>query len=353
MAAFARQPSPASDPGSKALERIAEQNIATLIGELIRDGGLVLNLSGNKPGGIADLVHKDLGAYRYFALYGFGRHVQDVPKHELDLMLSRLSNFMKGSCLMVSDTELDGTPEDAPVRSFYLSFADRPENEAFVAIATVYPGINDKIFKRPAYHGLRREDHAGWDEALDHALEKLRASLLVGTLANIPLPGLPSAKKNLVCPNWEYIRQRRKKAGPMESLCALDIATPSRPGKHKVSKTTLIKAEKGEPVRPSTIEDIAKVLKAAPGRLIFKNIVPNVERLRELRKAVVCTEEELLGQFGLSSMALFHLLEEAAVVPADTMRYVHHHYGKLLGPQAGAFTELVYLPGTKALAGQA
>lgn len=175
----------------------------------------------------------------------------------------------------------------------------------------------------------------------------------VRTLADISLPGLPSATKTLVCPNWKLINQLRNKAGTMEPVCEVEITTSSRPEKHTLSKTTLIKAEKGAPVRPSTIENIAKVLKVAPKRLIFENIAPNVEKLRELRKAVVCTEEELLMQFGIPTMDFFSLLEEAAVVPADTMRYVHHHYEKLLGPQVGAFTELIDLAGTKALVGQA
>lgn len=353
MTALAQQSFPSCDSESKAPQLLAERNITALLEKLILDGDFVLNHSRNKPKGIAGLAPEDLGGYRYFALYGFGRHAQSVPKHDLDLMRAKLSNFMKGSCLMVSDTELDGTPKDAPVRSFYLSFNDRPENETFVAVATVYSGINDKILKHPTYHKLKREDHTNWDEALNNALGKLRSSMLVRTLAEISLPGLPSAKKNLICPNWKLITQLRKKAGPMESVCELEISASSPRGKHSLSKTTLIKVEKGEPVRPSTIKDVAKLLKTAPKHLVFENIAPNVKKLRELRNAVFCTEEELLMQFGISTLEFFSLLEEATVVPADTMRYVHHHYEKLLGPQAGAFTEMIDLTGTKALAGQA
>lgn len=345
MTALAKQSSPSSKPESKDSQRLTEHFIVPLLDRLIRDDGLAPNHPGNKPKGIADLAPEDLGCYRYFALYGFGRHTQSASIHELNLMRAKLSNIMKDRCLMVSDIELDDTPADAPIRSFYLSFNDRPDNEAFVAVATVYSGINDKILNRPVYHNLKREDHSSWDEALSQALEKLQASMLVNTLANISLPGLPAAKQNLVCPDWKYINKLRENVGSMESICSLRTNT--------LSKTTLIKTEKGEPVRPSTIEDIAKVLKVAPKRLIFENIAPNEEKLRELREAVVCTEEELLGQFGVFTMDFFSLLEETAVVPADTMRYVHHHYEKLLGPQAGAFTELIDLPRTKALAGQA
>ncbi|MEI7850286.1 MAG: hypothetical protein WCH86_00470 [Kiritimatiellales bacterium] len=338
------------NPESRAAQSLLDAISLPLIDRLVRD--IVLNSPGNKPNDLASLAPEDLGGYRYFALYGFGRHAQSIPKHEMDLMRARLSNMMTDSCLVVFDIELDNTPEDAPIRSFYLNFNNRPKKEAFVAVATVRSGINDKILKRPAYHELKRKDHSSWEEALDQALEKLQASMVTNTLAEISLPGLPSAKKTLVCPNWEYIRQLRENVGPMESVCRVKIITASCPASHTLSKTTLIKLERGDPVRPSTIEDIAKVLKVAPKRLIFENIAPSVEKLRELREAVVCTEEELLRQFGCVTMDFFNLLEETAVVPAETMRYVYHHYKELLGSQAGTFSELINLPRTEALTGQ-
>lgn len=341
---------PSGNHKSEATQSLLDAIFRPLIDQLAWD--IVLNSPENKPNKLALLAPENLGGYHYFALYGFGRHAKSIPKHEMDLMRARLSNMMKDKCLMVADTELDGTPEYAPIRSFYTNFSNRPPKEAFVAVATVHSGINDKLLKHPAYHTLKRKDHSSWEEALDRALEELQASMRTNTLADFPLLNLPSASQNLVCPDGKYIRQLREKIGNMEAIREKGATILSRPERETLSKTTLIRAENGEPVRPSTIADIAKVLKVNPKRLIFENVVPSAEKLRDLRKAVVCPEKKLLEQFGVVTMDFFNLLEEAAVVPADTMRYVHHHYKKLLGARTGEFQELINLPGTRALAGQ-
>jgi hypothetical protein len=63
----------------------------------------------------------------------------------------------------------------------------------------------------------------------------------------------------------------------------------------------------------------------------------------------ICTEEELLEQFGVSTPVFFSMLEEAKVIPADTLRYVHHHYKQLIGSMADPFSELIDHPATEAL----
>lgn len=314
------------------------------------DDDFIKDLVNKGKKGVALLESKDLSNYRYVAFWGLNRHTNAIPKKESDLIRTLLDNFMKEKCLFVSDLELQELPEDAYLRSAYQCFDNPPTKEAFVGIATIHPGINERLFHSPVYHEVMwmkgKESRTPCYDAFCKALEKVRLSAFTKTLKDISLADLPSAKVNLVCPNGNLIRKRRKKAGPMDELCKIKITTSSRPQKHSLSKTTLIKAGKGEPITMAKLEDIAKVLKIAPSRLLFEDIVPNHERLKELRE--FCTEEELLEQFA-TSLDFFNLLEETKVVLADTMRSVHHHYKRLLGSRVGSFAELIDMQGTEAL----
>lgn len=349
MTAVVKQTFSGEKFGINARQLLVEHLFSPIMEEVFRDDGLIARHVSRKLRNIADFKADDLAQYRYVALFGPGKYADAIPKHDLDLMHACLSNFMKGDCLFVTESELMNTPENSYIRSVYRCFGDHPENEAYVAVATIFRGINDKILKQPVYCELNRKQHGSWDEALNHALERLRTALFMKSLEDFQLKPLPSAKKSLVCPNGSRIRElRNQKVGPMGRACKIKIFREGRVP-HVLSKTTLIKAEKGEPITKARLRDVAKVLKVAASRLIFENIVPNRERLKELRAAVFCTEEELLEQFGVSTPIFFSMLEEAKVVPADTLRYVHHHYKQLIGSMADPFSELIDHSATEAL----
>lgn len=340
-------------PMPENYQQFAEQLFTPLMKELFKDGGLISQYAKGKHKALSDLNHDDLVRYNFIILLGIGQHGNDIPEKELRMMRTGLASFMKDKCLMVFEPELEDTPEDSYIRSTYSVFDNAPKDKPFVAAATTSPGINDRILYTSVYYELRPEEDGdarhSWNKALNRALKKLRGSMLAKSLTDFYLPVLPTKKQSLVCPNGNRIRKLREKIGPMDQVCAVKIQTKSNPENHKLSKTTLIKAGKGEPISLSKLEDIAKLLKVAPKRLIFERIAPNTERLRALREEVICTEEELLEQFGVSTPVFFDLLEEARVVPSYIMRYVHHHYEKLLGLSAGSFADLIDLSKTETL----
>jgi uncharacterized protein YjbI with pentapeptide repeats len=349
MTAVVKQTFSGEKFGINARQLLVEHLFSPIMEEVFRDDGLIARHVSRKSRNIANFKADDLAQYRYVALFGPGKYADAIPKHDLDLMHACLSNFMKGDCLFVTESELMNTPENSYIRSVYRCFGDHTENEAYVAVATIFRGINDKILKQPVYCELNRKQHGSWDEALNHALERLRTALFMKSLEDFQLKPLPSAKKSLVCPNGSRIRElRNQKVGPMGRACKIKIFREGRVP-HVLSKTTLIKAEKGEPITKARLRDVAKVLKVVASRLIFENTVPNRERLKELRAAVFCTEEELLEQFGVSTPIFFSMLEEAKVVPADTLRCVHHHYKQLIGSMADPFSELIDHSATEAL----
>ncbi|MBC8462483.1 MAG: pentapeptide repeat-containing protein [Deltaproteobacteria bacterium] len=348
MTAVVKQTFSGEKFGISARQLLVEHLFAPVMEEVFREDGLIAQYANRKAKGIATLDAEDLAQYRYVALFGAGQYEDEISREELDLIRTGLANFMKDECLMIQEAELRNTPEKSYLRSICRMFETPPADNAFVAIATVHPGINDKILKRPVYHELNRKGCDSWDQALNQALEKLRASLFVKSITDFSLPALPSKKQSLVCPNGNRIRTLRNAIGPHDRVCEIK-AYRNEHESYFLSKNTLIKAEKGEPITKTKLEDIAKVLNTAASRLIFKNIAPNRERLQKLREAVFCTEEELLEQFGVSTPVFFDLLEEEKVIPADTLRYVHHHYNKLIGSKAGSFVELVDIPKTEEL----
>lgn len=338
-----------NNSGQTFLHQLAENITSTLGGSPSLEGSL-RHCKTKESRNLSLLSPEELGHYDYYALYGFGPHSEDISKEDQDLMRSSLPELGNDKCLIIHDTVLDNTASNAHIRSFYQSYSKRPTDRAYVSVVTVRSGVNNQLLHRPAYHKLYHEKHTNWTEAFSEALKRMRTSMFQISLDDYDLPEPPSAKKNLVCPNGSIIRELRKNKTVLEGPnFILKIKTSDNPYDYSLSKTTQLKAEKGEPVSLSTISRIARVLKSSQKDMVFEYVAPNRKKLRILREAAFGGKEKQLGQLGSIPPAFFDLLEESGVVKADTMRTVHHLYGRVCGPLTGKFSDIINLSKTESL----
>jgi len=311
--------------------------------ELFKDDGPIAKKSKNMSKHFACFNRNDLAQYRYIALFGMNTHSDEVPTLEFDLLCARLANFLKDDCLMLLNSELKDLPEDSYIRSVYHIFDNPPKKVAFVGIATVFPGINDRFLLNPVYHELKWNDddssHYHRYNALNQCLEHLQASLTYSSLEQVPLPELPHASQGLVIPNGKHIATLRKKA----ELSLTEVGCQPT-AKGPIDRKTISKAEKSEPITRDVMEHIAEVFAEPYNRVVFEKIVPPKGRFRELRLETGRTKDELAKEFGLPAALVFDLLESATCLSADRLLFFYYHYKKILGEKKLSFESLIDFP---------
>jgi len=289
---------------------------------------------------LADFTPNDLVGHRYVALFGMGEHADKVPENEFDLLCVGLANFMNEECLIVLDSELKDSPTGSFIKSIYHLFDTPPAKEAFVGIATIFPGINDRFLLNPIYHELKwsDDDTSRYPRynALNQCLEHVHASLTYSSLEQVPLPELPHASQGLVIPNGKRITTLRKK----DELSLTEVGCQPT-AKGPIDRKTVSKAEKSEPITRDVMEHIAEVFSKPFNRVVYEKIAPPKGRFRELRLETGRTKDELAKEFGLPSALVFDLLESATCMSADRLFFFYYHYKKILGGKELSFESLI------------
>ena len=295
------------------------------------------------PKDLAEFNPNDLTRHRYVALFGMGERADKVQENEFNLLCAGLANFMNKECLIVLDSELKDAPTGSFIKSIYHIFDAPPKKEAFVAIATVLPGINDRFLLNPIYHELKWSDgdtsRYPRYNALNQCLEHLHASLTYAALEQVPLPELPHASEGLVIPNGKRIATLRKKA----ELSLTEVGCQPT-AKGPIDRKTVSKAEKSEPITRDVMEHIAEVFTEPYDRVVFEKIVPLKGRFMELRLETGRTKNELAKEFGLPSALVFDLLESATCLSAARVLFFYYHYKKILGEKKLSFESLIDFP---------
>jgi hypothetical protein len=342
MTALVKQTSAANNPDLTTPQMLVKHVFNPIMEELFKDDGPIAKKSRNMSKHFACFNRSDLAQYRYIALFGMNTHSDEVPTLEFDLLCARLASFLKDDCLMLLDSELKDLPEDSYIRSVYRIFDNPPKKAAFVGIATVSPGINDRFLLNPVYHELKWDDDDSSRyhryNALNQCLEHLQASLTYSSLEQVPLPELPHASQELVIPNGKYIATLRKNAGmSMEEVGCQRTET----GLPTADRKTISKAEKNEPITRDVMEHIAEVFSEPYNRVVFKKIVPPKGRFRELRLESGRTKDELAKECGLPSSLVFDLLESATCLSAERLIFFYYHYKKILGEKKLSFESLI------------
>lgn len=294
------------------------------------------------PEDLATFGSKELNKYDYLVLI----HIPDdqLEKDELNLMRGILERFMKDQSLVVIAQELEAAPDDAFVRSIYKSaFPNRPDFDAYVGASTIHLDLNERVFLTPVYQELK--PHAGarrpYFEMLSRSLQALQFSLSYVSLADVPLPSLPSANKNLVIPDGRAIKRYRDEQGMSQDefgrKCGFSDHKP-------ISKT-----ENGNLIKKDTLERIAKCMGKSPDCIRFSDVVPSRKNLVRLRTETGLKRNELAKKHGLASGSFFDLIENAERVPERVMRTVHYWYEKHFPNRTIPFTDVIDLKATKKL----
>lgn len=307
---------------------------------------------------IAKFGPNDLTEYRYVALFDLGRHAKKVHRNEFDLICAGLARFMHEECLIVLNSELRDAPEDSFIKSIYHIFGSPGKMETFVGIATVVPEINDRILLRPVYHELKWSDRDTSRypcfAALNLCLKKLHANLIYSSLEEILLPVQLSKQQPMACPYGTEIKNRRENLGSINEVGNRPVPGVDKP----LGRTTLSSAENNEPISLAKMEDLARFFDVSVQSITFEKIVPNRNRLIELREETGLDKDKLAHSMGLASGRFFDLLEDASCVPAETMRFVYRQFQNILEQlrkMPGTnfkFTDLMDISATEALASE-
>lgn len=293
------------------------------------------------PTDLSSFDSNDLEVYDYLALIGLAG--QEIGQDELNLMRAALSRFMSKNCLVVISSELAQAPNDSYLKSIYKeAFSDAPLPDTYVAVATIYPDVNDRLMFAPVYRSLSPDPNSRrpFYAALNQSLQRLKFDLAYSSLGAIPLPDLPIAKQPLIIPNKKAVISQRN---------ALELNQTDFAAHCTVDRKTISKAENGTLIKEITLKRMAEKLGVPADRLVFNEVVPQRKKLAELRTSTGCTSEELARECGLTLACFFDLIEEADRLPSKVIRFVHHCYEKLLATERLSFASLINLDKTDAL----
>ena len=286
----------------------------------------------------------DVSKFRYAILLSLGDASKSLAKNEFTLIRFGLAKFMNDECLTVLSSQLNDAPADSFIKSFFHTIFENPrEMESYIAIAS----MDEKLILSPVYHELIWDIEKGsrypiYDK-LTQCLEQLRSKLHYTSLADFPLPPLHPKQQSMVCPNGGEINALRKGAGEVDEVCEKKVPNKDGNGTFQLKPTTLRQAERYEPITTKKIEEIALRFNVSPATITLEDIVPEKSVLQGLRTQLAIEKEELAKQFGVPSEYFFDLLENADIIPANIMRFVHHNYRTLLKAQSKtlAFMDLI------------
>ena len=305
---------------------------------------------------LASFNPNDFAKYQYVALFGLGKYAKEVSINELYLIKANLARFMTDKCLVVSAMELDATPKDSFIRILFdTTFSPSPELEAYVAIATVFPGVNEQLHLTPEYQKLE------WDsdspsrypicDALNQCREHLRAKVIYSSLEEIKLPFQLSKQQPMACPYGAKIKEMRGSKSIFQ-ICQEKVPLKTGTGTFQLARTTLTQAENNEPITLEKLKDIACYFNVPVSAITFEKVVPCQRCLQELRAQTGMDKESLAHIMGLPSGYFFDLLETAESVPSEKMRFIHKQFIQILKLKNKdlKFGSLLNISATEALA---
>ncbi len=307
------------------------------------------------PTDLTSFEPNDLKRFRYIILFDLGSRADEVDEIEFALICGSLAHFMHAEYLVTTTADLSSAPEGSYVKKIYHIFTPIKPMDAFVAIATVFPDINDEYLLEPAYQRLEwdRESSSRYPvyEALNHNLKTLRSRVNYSALGQFILP-IPLTKPNpLACPFGSMITELRKAKGSQN-----EVSKECAPGKDRpLGRSTLRQAEEYEPISPDKLQEFADFFEVNISYISLKAVAPNSIFLSGLREESGLSPEKLAHTMGIASGYFFELLESADKVPAETMRFVYKQYKNILGKQDNElkFSQLLDLAATEALASNA
>lgn len=281
---------------------------------------------------INEFGEEDLAAYRYIAVFGSGSYANKITKHEFTMMCVELIRFMKQDCLIVIASELEDASDRSILKEIYQDF-DIPINlDAYIAIGTII--ADEDLFITPIYREIdwRSNPRARYPllRALNQNLRVLRAKLTDATLDQFPFPPLPSGAQPLQFANGSHITNELDE----KSIVLRDsgsVTCPETGQRLSAHRHTIAKARNGDLVLPSTLKYLSCLLKIPETELKFNRIVPNPSAVATARKLLAKEARKGLREwFGPFSDFFFDQIETAEDVPARCLKFIYHHYKKLI-----------------------
>ena len=330
MTALAKRTSFSDNSIPTNYQQFAEQLFTPLMTELFKDGGLISQYSANKSKNLSQLDPGDLADHRYIALFSAGSYADDLSKQKLDILHTELRKFMRNECLVVLDSELADAREDSYIKSLYSIFDPPAEMDAYIAVGTVF--AEEKLFTKPVYRAINWQSHDqnSFQAALSQNLRELRVMLTDATLDQFPLPPLPPGAQPLQFANGTLIASKLNSKGIVLRETNTVIC-PDTGGNLSCHRETISKAKTGDLVLPSTLKYLSCLLNVPEQELMFTRIVPNKQHVCAARKMLASgARKEIRDWFGPFSDFFFEQIEMADDIPAQCMKFIYHHYKKLL-----------------------
>lgn len=293
---------------------------------------------------IASLDCRTIADYRYIALIELGKYAAQIEQHEYTLICIGLSRYLKEDCLITIASELAEAPDDSTLKSAYQIFDPLPNCDAFIALGTLFPDENEKLYSAPTYQEInwesRQQARRPYYDALNQSLSKLRDKLYYSTVEDFSLPPLPPSINLLVLPNAKRIKDLRKKLGLNQS----DMTHVQIPGSNEHSgadRKTIIRAEKGEPVQKETIQHIAYCLNESITSLHYTQVVPLSGAILLAKDTIInCDRSKITEWFGPHYEYFFDILNASKIVSAEVALRVYYYYKKIANDMLNEEIEL-------------
>lgn len=306
---------------------------------------------------IAAITTEKVAEYRYIALIELGQYADTIVHHEYVMLCVGLQRYMKEDCLIAIASEMNDAPEKSVLKSVYRIFDPQPQFEAYIGLGTLFPSENEELYIAPVYQEIkwncRAEARFPYYDALNQSLSALKTRLYYATLNDYPLPPLPPAVSSLLIPNSERIKKLRKEQG----LTQIDLTEVQIPGTvltSQANRKTIMRTEKGEPVKPDTLQHISYCLKVPLNSLFLSEVIVYPSGISIAKGTFEnCNRSKITEWFGADYEYFFSLLEGAELVSSEIIKYVYYYYQKTSNDVLGAETklsELVDNPKTSARA---
>ena len=253
-------------------------------------------------------------------------------------------------------SEMNDAPNKSVLKSAYRIFEPQPQFEAYIAIGTLFPDENVRLYSSPVYHEIdwscRTEARLPYYDALNHCLSSVRNRLYYASLDDYPLPSLPPSMSDVLIPNAQKIKQLRKELG-MNQTDMTKVKVPGTNQTSSVDRKTIIRIEKGEPVKQASLQHVSHCLNVPLTSLFLKEVVPFPTGISIAKGTFEnCNRSKITEWFGADYEYFFDVLENAGSASANIIKHVYYYYQKTSNEVLNEDTELnelIDLPKTSAL----
>lgn len=296
-----------------------------------------------------------LADYKYIALVGLGKQAKSMSTVEFELIRSSLAHFMKDSCYLVHQSDLEKLPNDCFIRSIYSIFEPHTGNGDYIAISTVLRHVNHRIHLKPAYHSIVASDSSStrypYYEAINNCLDRLKDDLQITTLEDYPLPNLQPKEKGLLTPKSWLLASLRKKIGSQDDVSGTDISVMigDKTITDKLSKTTIIKAENYGSLTNRSLMLLAAQHQVSVESIRLNRVVPDTNRIRKAIQSTGLNLQEFANELELESTLFLDLLLDSRVIPTSALRFFHQRLKGVTGEQNLRISDFINRPATQNL----